>query len=216
MKQGDIFTQKTQDGRYVFGRVLLDLSYYFDKKIMDTRRKEGALSFFQGALLIEILDLISETKEISNTASTKVGGVLMNPEIFTERKVWEKVGFKQVLPSEIDFPEYIVNIEGKFFLSKGEVRLKLPINHALTEKVGCRGTVFSSSSFSQLAAFQLGIKEDMNETWRKKVSLAASDLRFITPDLRKALWTFTKEDYKLTYAELAGKYGFDVSRLIIN
>lgn len=213
MEPGTVFSQQTKSGHFVYGRILLNLQPLFEQNILVPVK--SALNFFRTSVLVETLD--GYTPELIRDPQMKpvVRGVFLLNDALNDG-VWEPVGFRPVLGSEIDFPEFVSNHNGRFYLYKGELALLTPINHAVNDKILCRGMALSGGAFASLAAFHMGKAVEGTESWKESLSLEKNDLRFRKPSLRKLVWQLAKHHPPENYAEIARKNGFPVERLLLS
>ena len=210
MKQGDIFIQKFEDGRNIFGRVLIDFVPLFRKKVLD--KNNHALSFFQKSYLVESYKQFTTSTTLDDK-EVVVSGMFMD-DFAIKKEFWEKVGQQKVEAEEIDFPEYLMNWNGQYSLYKGEVVLPIRISHDQFDAFKCKGTLFPGTAMKDITLYHMGNKELIPEGWREKRNISGSDLRFKEGDIREKIWKLAGEDPALPYTQLAEKHGVPTTRLV--
>lgn len=211
LKAGDIFSQQTEGGHYVFGRILLDLHEAFDNGMLD--KENSTLSFFQDCYLVEGYNLVCDKMNFIESSKVIIPGMLIN-NFAVENRLWDKVSFKDVLPQQIDFPENLTNIDGQYCLVKGEIALPIMVGDSVYDKFQCAPTIINGSAFRNYVLQYMHRNELINPFWRDKSYLSESDLRFRSPALRSRIFEIADEDPHLSYYEMALKNGFDSGSLL--
>lgn len=210
LKPGDIFTQQTATGKFIFGRILLDVDSLIARKIIDPTH--SALAFFRESYLVECFDQVSEANTLT-TEKITVRGVFLSKGA-AEKGDWTPIGENPVKPENLDFPEFFANVNGHFYLMKGELKLRAKMNLTLMEKFKVRGTILGGGAFKYIAAFHAGDTECIPEFWLEIASLKSSDLRFRSENEQKIAWKLTGIKFGVPYIDLAKSMKYDPARLI--
>lgn len=209
LNAGDIVCQKiTSNGKYVFGRVLINLKH------LDINHK-SSLRFFKNNYLVECYDLINKEPSIANKQfDVLIKGVFMDNFAWEENQ-WEVIGNKEVKPEEIDFPIYLYNAGGRIVCVRGELAFKTKISIDEYWDLGNMGSLHSGAALKNYVLFYLEKFEWMHPIWREKTTLADSDIRY-NKDLYNSLVEYIPEFLTLDYQNLCTKYGIDINKLIKN
>src|SRR5262245_4793771 len=101
--RGDLFCLSLPVGGYLAGRVLLDIEQCFASGAVT---HPSRLDNFADGLLIEIYSEVLENPA-PHRGPNLVPGCFMTPTALSKGH-WPIVGHVQVLPSEIDFPETLI------------------------------------------------------------------------------------------------------------
>jgi len=200
-KHGDIFANIMEDGRYMFGRLLMDVKKQcVNKKLIDNT---SSLASYSGTFLIEIYKEISTQKKLTN-ADVMIHGIFVTPFALKDG-TWEIIDHIPVDPTKVDFQEGLVSDVRKLYFIKGELQLEIPKPPAYQEKIGVGLYMEACGNIDQMLDFYLH-----NSPVDPKGPLYKSDLRY--NNYRKEVYSLIKEDINQSYHEMAQKHGFDLSR----
>ncbi|PHN06356.1 Imm26 family immunity protein [Flavilitoribacter nigricans] len=209
---GTIFSHALDDSNgFFYGKILLDIKDLLDRKLISSKQQ---LSFFSDCLLVAGFDQFNKTEQNSLKSKEYVfKGEFFDREAI-EEGTWKKVDVGKVKVEELDFPEYLLNIEGKIHLVKGEIEIPIPIATAEADALNCRPTILSGLIFSDLIAKYTGKEELIPEFWRDKTSLMNADLRFHDKAVRKKIFDLAGLDANASYPELCKAHKIDCGRLL--
>lgn len=208
---GGIFaTRLEKDQGYVFGRILLDIKKLLRDGLIS---KKQQLSFFTDAFLVEAFDHIGKSIEDQPKDKRAIRGLFVDREAAADG-TWQKVVERPVKAQDLEFPEYLLNMEGTIYLIKGEIQVPLEISVGEADRINCRPTMHSSLSFGDLLAKATDREDLILPFWRDKITLSTSDLRFADPKVRKHVFDLADLDANLAYNELCNLMGIDNKRLL--
>jgi hypothetical protein len=131
-----------------------------------------------------------------------------------EEGTWEIVGFEEVDPRSVEFPEGLSSEKAvKGALMKGECRVLFEIEFSELEKIDLPPKGNVCRVLPEIVLFQLGRKDEINNprlTDKEIRNPANFDLRFSTH--RKKIFELAGLDPNETYYELSKRMGFDIGR----
>lgn len=209
IQTGDIFAQKLPDGKFMFGRVLLD----FDKQVIEPGLIDDPVSNifsrYQSSYLVESFDLINDKPEFQD-CNVVIKGIVMDNNAFI-KGLWEIVDFRPVTPSQLDFPEYFGSSSGgKSALVKGELYIPLSFTRQETDACGIKGGYENSYNLARLTLPML----DMGDTLDFKMYIEDNDLRYNDLSFREKIYADIGCPADISYCALALKYGVDTARFL--
>lgn len=208
-KVGDIFCFQIPNEEYIFGRILFDVTQQGSKpKLL---KSNSPLIFFNDSLLVEFYRITSTSDvfDESITSDLLVNGVFIDP-IFIKKGVWKIVGFQNVNPEQVDFPEALTAFEDHALFRKGEIALPLNLSESRLREINVYPTVFPPVVLFDICLYYLGLYSYINPEYISTSNLSHSDLRF--SNFRDQIYKILGEDSKQSYVDASKKYGCDFFR----
>lgn len=208
LQEGDIFYVKHK-GKYVFGKVLLDVS----NRILKSE-EDNLLKTFSGCYMVGVFKGLYDDPVLTSQD-------YIIPSAYTYKKFfyskdyridWTFYKSEEINYKQIDFPESLISVhrEGVCF-SKGELQLKTNLSEEEYENdYRILKTVQPSYYIIvDYACYYQGREDLMN--LKVKNFLDSSDLRF-SPEKRNAIYLQLGESSDQSYYDLALKHGLDLAR----
>lgn len=207
-REGDLFAIPLPDHDWLTGRILLDLDRVFSKKLV------GERSAFRPRRRTILVEAYSEpSAEPSERVSTiLIPGTWIDADGFggKSKPRWPIVGHRSVDPTEVDFPEIVIDSDGVTMFEKGEIRLPVPVSTSNVERWECRALFLNSAAYIYTCNHYLGRPQTLSAT-PDAFSLEHSDLRF-SPH-RKEVFEMLGADPNRSYFDWATSLGLDPGRL---
>ncbi len=202
-KAGEIFVEQRESGKFMFGRVILDIDrqvFKSKKAIMD----ESNLKEFSISYVVEAYDAVSETPEIPDRLNPVIEGIVVNPMAF-KYDTWSIVGNNPITdPRLVDFQEHCSFYNGEVRFSKGEVYIKAPLKNVMLESI--------DTGYQLNSPLLFNLVESLMQDPADHEALLRYDFRFLKPYQRNEIYEAIGEDPNMSYYDLAMKHGFDTSR----
>ena len=204
-KAGDIFTQQLPNGKYMFGRILMDIkTQCFDSGIL--KKEETELRSYSSSYVVEVYDLISDSPECPENFNVAFPGIAVWDGAF-EKDLWKVVGFKKVNPIEIDFQESIYYYDEEINLTRGEIELSGYLDEDdTTETI----RELESAAFMQSEVLIEHVFHYLETN--DKTELLDYDSRLLSEEARRIIYDALGEDYTKSYYDLAKGEGYDTAR----
>ena len=205
-KPGDIFTQKLDNGNYMFGRVLMDIgSQCFDSKII-TKKSDSLLRLYTPGYVIEVFDTISDNDSMPEKYQITIPGIAVDADAF-ENDEWKVIGFEAVNYKDIDFQESLNFYDGELDFQRGEVFISVNVpDKMINEEIESFQTAALVNSYLILEdTFNYLETNDATE-------LLDYDMRLLPAFTRNLVYQIIGEDPESSYYNLALKHGFDTAR----
>jgi hypothetical protein len=169
------FHARSENGYYVFGRVLLDLEYVIRSRILPA---DSPLGGMPRSILVEMYDHVSD-EPVAVDAPVGFSGALVDKPSFTDE--WPVYGNKPVLPEELEFPQALVGYmhdKGECAFLWGEIQIPLPFKSEWLYNVKVYLTRHSIRWWPEDTLGALGHMDKVVENYRHAATLATTDLRF--------------------------------------
>lgn len=206
VKSGDIFTQKLDNGKHMFGRVLMDIKKQcFDSKII-ANKADSLLRQYTPGYVIEVYDTISSNSSLPENSNVIIPGIAVDSDAI-ENDEWKIIGYKAIDVKEIDFQESLNFYDGELDFQRGEVFISVNVpKKLLNEEI-------ESFNSSALVNSYL-ILEDIFEYLESndKTELLDYDMRLLSKQSRDRVYKIIDENPEMSYYDLALKHGFDTRR----
>lgn len=207
VRAGDIFSIPLPNGKFAFGRVMLDVyKQCISKRLIES---DSSLNFFKSSLLIELYKNISN-EPVFTESEILIAGIFVDLYGF-EDNLWSITSNKPVNPVTVDFPESLIASNDAIYFKKGELKIATDLTEEAYDELKIHPTINSSYSIGSICLHYLGLDEFIEENFRWPKYLESSDLRY-SPALRSNVYEEIGEDINQTYYEMSSKYGLDVSR----
>lgn len=206
-KAGDLFSLPLSDGRFLTGRVVLDLPRLWRRKAFDF---SSPLGFFGKCVLVEIYKQLSPDPSPS-MSEVLIPGVFIDTGPFEPKSAeqWMILGHSPVDPTRAEFPEALTQTDRGSVLVRGEVELPLPLSSDELSAIDCRPTIISTKRLARTCLYYLDLKHLIGP-YADNMHLRHSDLRF--NEHREHIYRLAGEDPRQSYHELSRRYGHDLSR----
>lgn len=206
-KHGDIFSIRLSNGKYISGRIMLDV-----KKQCVLSKKIGSdspLDFFNGTLLVDLYKNISDEPVFSLTEPLIPGIFILDTALKSGQ--WPIISYEGVDPKCVEFPETLANVQGRLCFQRGEVVLPFPTNASLHDNLEIYPTIHRPEKLPLISNYYLhleGIIKHMNDEQMR--DLKHCDLRF--SNYRAEIYALLGEDEDESYYEISSRLGYDISR----
>lgn len=206
-KDGSLFAMPLPEGDWLTGRVLLDMPRV-TKAITFT--PPAPLARRKAMLLVEIYSTaFSEPSD--RTSDVLIPGAWVDPDALKgkDKPVWPVVGFRQVDPATVEFPENVFGTSNIAMFEKGELRLPIRGNANDVERWNANSLVMLPKRFTRVCSHYLGRTDPTEDP--DLFSLSSDDLRF-NPN-REEVMSKMDAPKGSTYFEWAKSLGIDPTRL---
>jgi hypothetical protein len=204
-RHGDAFVLALPDGRFVPGRILLDVRRQCVKPGLV--EEDSTLMPFDGTLLVDLYDAVTDTPVYQRDAP-------LIPGIFVMRTAFRSgvipiIDHEEVDPLQVAFPESIMYHYGKRKLLRGEVHVPLPEDDEALAQFDLYPGIFPTEQLPDICEALLALPRTDAEGALPDVP-ELSDLRFSSR--RKMVYEAIGEDPEQSYADMAVRYGYDITR----
>lgn len=199
---GDIFIVPLADGVALAARVALDVS---TQCVEPGRIAEGSpLAFFDGCVLVEVCAVVAASP-VFDPERLLIPGVFIDDEPLRDGR-WQVVGNLAVDPLRVDFPEGVIVRDRSGCFHRGELALPVALTMEEVRDLDVFPTIKGSGALAGLCSHYLGLEQlESVHRW-----LDRSDLRF--SEHRERIYRLLREDMAQSYATMAEKHGYDVTR----
>ncbi|ACK72523.1 sugar efflux transporter B [Gloeothece citriformis PCC 7424] len=205
-KHGDIFTFQLPNQKYIFGRILLDVKKQCIKpKLIDPN---SPLSFYEGTILVEIYQALSENPTFT-PSEILIPGFFLDPEPIKAGE-WKIIDYQEVDPLQVEFPETLALVNGRQSFQRGEIILILPQKLDEDETYKIYPTITSPYALPKICLYQLGLTELLNPAQLKTMNLKRYDLRF--SEHRSEIYQMLNENENQSYYQMSKRLGHDITR----
>jgi hypothetical protein len=203
-KAGNIFAFDRNDGTFGFGRVLLDIENQCVKSGKVAPR--SPLLNFPKALLIEIF---AESAAAPMATPTKIGmrGIPIAPDVLRNGH-WPVIGTRPIDPAEVEFPENLIAVGLKAEFNRGEIALPIALSHTELDAISAFPRLAPSDAVLHISRYYT--EGDGKNGRGVPPPLEHGDLRFSLQ--RERVYQLLGEDPAQSYAQMARRHGFDLSR----
>lgn len=210
IKSGDIFSIQISPTEFAFGKVNLNIQTQCVDKNLIT--KNNPLSSFEDVILIEIYRETSKNN-LPEKREVLIPGLLTLSEFFN-RGVFPVVGFSEVVPQNVDFPESLT-VEGvtQAGFVKGEIKHIFPMGIEAIESIKIYPKTLPPIILPEIILYQLGRKEEIKNPAlvnKELRNLNRHDLRF--SEHRQKVYEKAGLDPNESYYEMSKRMGFDLAR----
>jgi len=205
-KCGDMFAIVLPNGRYVCGRIMLDI----DKQCVKPQLLPpgSPLQFFGKAVLVDVYrETTPEPTVVRSNAL--INGIFVDPRAL-QKGDWPIVGHEEVDPTTVEFPEGLIGVEGRAAFRRGEISLHLPLRSADVRRIGVYNALLNPVNIPDTVLYYLGLKGLINLSNPEAASLKRNDLRF--SDHRAEVYHLLGEDPSQSYDEMSTRLGLNLSR----
>ena len=207
-KDGSLFAIPLPAGDWLTGRVLLDMARVtktiaFSPPAPLARRK--------AMVLVEVYSNASDEPS-DLTSDVLIPSAWIDPDALKgkDNPVWPVVGFREVDPITVDFPENVFGTSNVAMFEKGEIRLPIRGDASDVQRWDANSLVMLAKRFTQVCSHYLGRIDPTLED-PDIFSLSSDDLRF-NPN-RDEVMSRIEPPKAATYFEWAKSLGIDPTRL---
>lgn len=206
-KHGDVFSLQLPGGKYVAGRVILDVHKQCvrRKKITD----ESSLSFFDGTVLVDLYMHVAD-EPASDLAERLIAGVFVMDNLLKSGQ-WPVIGYVEVDPRIVEFPETLANVQGRMCFQRGEVVLPFAAHAPLLDSLMVYPTMHRADKLPMVCNFylqQAGVIQHVNDDQARDLKYA--DLRY--NEHRSEIYALLGEDESQSYYQMSSRFGHDIAR----
>lgn len=212
-KTGDIFVFPLPTGEWMCGRIMFDIkNQCIHPKLLD---QNSPLLSLPKSLLVEVYQLVSPSPEVKEDHITftdvLIPGIFISTGCF-ENERWRIIGYREVDPTNVEFPETLINKGPKGYFVRGEVELPIEISFKKIREISCYKTEYPCGILGEIALCQLGQSDAIKkpEATINLSNLSRSDLRF--SPYRNGIYEQLNESTDQSYDQMAKRKGFDLGR----
>ncbi|MFT6246717.1 MAG: hypothetical protein ACJAXI_003500 [Crocinitomicaceae bacterium] len=207
LKVGDIFSMEIAPGEYAFGRILLDVHSQCAKKgFIDGMSN---LDFgYNDTILIELYKGTNSENKFLEEYSEILISSLFTIAADIALNYWSVVGYKEVDPTKIDFPEFLLHngaLGGKYI--KGEITYTIPTEWAEVANIDIFRSQHASITIPEVVLYALGRTDEVKMPPEKLHRRGAgnSDIRY--SEYKERIHALLPEEFKKPYYEMAKEKG---------
>jgi len=208
-RTGDIFAFKLPSNEYISGRIMLDVKQQCIRpKLL---KADSLLGFFNGSLLVEVYKETSQIP-IASRSDVLIPGIFIDSHSLKSGD-WIIVGHEDVDPTEVEFPEALLNQGRHPRFVKGEISLQISLSSEDLDRLHLYRTIEPSSILGDICLYYLGRPEEINNPRLQDIelrSLKHCDLRFT--EYRSEIYQLLCEDENQSYYEMSTRLGYDIRR----
>ena len=203
---GDLFAIPIPDGRYVTGRIMLDVR----RQCVEPSRiaSDSNLMLFANGVLAEIYPGAMRHPS-DERRPPLIPGVFTDREALAGQK-WRIFAHREVDPASVEFPEALLMTGMLVHFVRGELSIPIPMSRAEMEHIGVYPMIQPSPALPNVCLFHMGLQHLIPHAYPGAMSLADSDLRFSRH--RRRVYQLLKESEAQSYYEMALKRGLDLAR----
>jgi hypothetical protein len=211
VKPGCLFALPLPNGQYSCGRVLLDVTWQCDRPKLI--HPENPLGMFRGCVLVEIYATASD-QPTSEKSDILIPGLFTLPRHLQDNS-WTSVGYEEVDPTAVEFPEVVVEGRGPAsLLCKGE--LAFPCDRKVIDpgRVKCHAIRHNPAFLGKQCLYLMEQRRQPSATeppGAEWMGLRDADLRF-RPEERSRIFGILGLDVEADYYSLAARHGHDLRR----
>lgn len=213
--EGDIFYIE-RNGKYIFGRILLDVNQRVLKK-----EPEHIYKFYKGCYLVNIYKGIYDVPELETNELILLGQFTFKKPFYSKDKYkvnWFFYKHEPINYKILDFPETIRNREIGIVMEKFDIQLDTKIKsfnemeEIFNDKHGKRFSGGIAGSYNGLVNSAVHFQgRDELMSFEQIIFQDRQDLRF-APEKRKEVYKQIGEEMNQSYYEMALKHGLDLGR----
>jgi len=204
IRQGDIFSVKTPDNRFLFGRILLDIAT--DCLDSGLAGENSPLFNWSDAYLVQVYNHIGHKEELPAGTPVLIRSIYVDMASF-KQGIHNIVSHQPVRAAEVDFPETLV-FDGKVNFEKGEIQLVVDMSEDEFDVLDCFGQVHYSGSIPDMALPLMGLHHLATHA----MDMKQSDLRYCEEELEHSIKILCGYDPGKSYAQHIQEMGLDMHR----
>jgi len=205
LMHGKIFAMPLSEGKYLCGRVMLDIGGNIKRRVL--AHDSPLVGLLAGSFLIEMYSAISSSPEYV-PSSTLISGAFVDPKEIG--KAWPIVGEREVDPRSVEFPESLsgwTHFKGDAAFYCGEMRIPVPFSEKKWLKdIGVLGGFDFAPSWRFVCLWALGIPNEY-----KFAASEFHDLRFSRH--RPCVYEHLPFPMEMSYFEKQAQLGLHFERL---
>lgn len=207
-KHGDIFAVPLPDGRFLPGRVMLDIYGCLKKRMLP---HDSPLPGLGKAVLAEMYSVTSKHLDFEKSAISIPGAYVDSDEIGVG---WPIIGNLPVDPHDISFPETLIGFNhenGEVAFECGELRINVPLHEEDARKINAYKSPHTSFLWPITCAQNINRPDLVPEKYRSYNGLVTSDLRYTL--FRDAIFKHLPINPDDSYFTQQCQMGFNIGRL---
>ncbi len=206
IKHGDIFTFQVTTGKYISGRIILDIKEQCIEP--NLLKANSTLNAFSESILVEIYSGLSQKPEWVKS-KVLIPGILVEGDLLKTGE-WEIIDYSKIDPTRVEFPETLILFEGQALFERGEISLHLSLDYDDLRRINVYPTFKSAKSLPDICLYYLNLKHLINDDFAETKHLKNSDLRF--SEYRHEIYHLLNEDEHQSYFEMSSRLGYYITR----